>query len=107
MAKVTYVQPDGGRQTLDVANGLTVMEGAFDNGVDGIVAACGGCCSCSTCHVYVDPEWRERVGDAHAAEVDTMEFAMEVGEGSRLSCQITVSDELDGLVVHIPTDQAD
>ena len=91
MAKITYVQPDGSSQTLDVAVGLTVMEGAFDNGVDGIVALCGGSCSCSTCHVYVDPAWLERVGEAHSGEVDTMEFAIDPKPNSRLSCQVEVT----------------
>ena len=107
MPKITYVQPNGDRQTLDVAAGLTVMEGAFDNQVDGIVALCGGSCSCSTCHVYVDPEWTEKVGGPDSDELDTMEFAIDPKANSRLSCQITVSDELDGLVVHIPAEQAD
>ena len=106
MAKITYVQPSGERETLEVENGLTVMEGAYNNDVEGIVAACGGSCSCSTCHVYIDPEWRERVGGPHAAEEDTLELADDVRESSRLSCQIEVSEELDGLVVHVPTSQA-
>lgn len=107
MAKITYVQPDGERKTLDIAEGLTVMEGAFDHGVEGIVALCGGSCSCSTCHVYVDDEWLERVGAAHTGEVDTMEFAIDPKPNSRLSCQITITNDLDGLVVHIPPEQAE
>jgi 2Fe-2S ferredoxin len=104
--KITYVQPDGEEVTVEVPVGLTVMEGAIENDVDGIVAACGGSCSCSTCHVHVDEDWLEVVGPPHAAELDTLEFAIDVDERSRLSCQIEVSKELDGLIVHVAEEQA-
>ena len=107
MAKITYVEPGGASRTIDVPSGESVMDGAFDNQVDGIVALCGGSCSCSTCHVYVDDGWVEKVGTPHSAEQDTLEFAIDVRPNSRLSCQITVGDELDGLVVHLPAAQAD
>jgi 2Fe-2S ferredoxin len=104
--RITYVEPGGARRTVDVKLGYSVMEGAVMNRVDGIVAACGGACSCSTCHVHVDPEWVERVGPPHDAERDTLELAIGVDERSRLSCQIQVTAELDGLVVHVADDQA-
>ncbi len=107
MPRVTYVQPNGERVTLDLEPGSTVMEGAFDHGVDGIVALCGGSCSCSTCHVYVDDEWAERVGQADEGETGTLDFAIDTRPNSRLSCQITLDDRLDGLVVHVPAQQAD
>ena len=106
MPRITYVEPGGARRTVDVRLGYSVMEGAVMNRVDGIVAACGGACSCSTCHVHVDPEWIERVGPPHAAESDTLQLAIDVDERSRLSCQIQVTAELDGLVVHVADDQA-
>ncbi|REJ76465.1 MAG: 2Fe-2S ferredoxin [Acidobacteria bacterium] len=106
MAKITYIEPSGERKTIDVPPGSTVMDGAVDNNVDGIIASCGGSCSCSTCHVYVDEEWIGRTGRAHLAEQDTLEFAIDVRENSRLSCQIEVTDELDGLVVQVVDEQA-
>lgn len=106
MPRITYVEPGGARRTVDVRLGYSVMEGAVMNRVDGIVAACGGACSCSTCHVHVDPEWLERVGPPDAAEQDTLQLAIDVDERSRLSCQIQVTAELDGLVVHVADDQA-
>ena len=106
MPKVTFVQPSGDQQEVEIATGTTVMEGAVDHGVDGIVAACGGCCSCSTCHVYVDPSCAERVGQPDEAEQDVLEFAIDPDQRSRLSCQLEMSDELDGLIVHVPAEQA-
>ncbi len=106
MPKITFVEPGGDRKTVEIAVGTSVMEGAVDHGIDGIVAACGGSCSCSTCHVHVDAEWVERVGVAHEAEQDVLEFAIDPDERSRLSCQLEVSEALDGLVVHVPSEQA-
>jgi 2Fe-2S ferredoxin len=105
MTKITYVEPDGARIETEGETGSTVMETAILNGVPGIVAECGGACSCATCHVYVDPEWTDAVGGPSAMEEDMLDFAFEVKPTSRLSCQIRVRDELDGLVVHVPTRQ--
>ncbi len=84
---------------------MTVMEAAVKNSVPGIEAECGGACSCATCHVYVDDEWREKTGQPDEMEEDMLDFAFDVRDSSRLSCQIKVSDELDGLVVHVPEKQ--
>ncbi len=106
MAKVTYVQFDGTRHTVDVKEGLSIMQGAIEHGIDGIVAECGGACACGTCHVYVDPAWSERAGSPEALERETLTFAAaEMRPTSRLSCQITVSSELDGCVVYLPERQ--
>jgi 2Fe-2S ferredoxin len=106
MAKVTYIESNGEERTVEVPVGATVMDGAADHEIDGIVAVCGGGCSCSTCHVYVEPEWQERVGPPHDAEREILETAIAPAENSRLSCQIVVSEELDGLRVRIPEEQA-
>lgn len=106
MPKITYVEPSGERREIDAEVGQTVMEAAIDHDVDGIVAACGGSCSCSTCHVHVDEAWTEIVGPPHSAEQDTLEFALDVRPSSRLSCQIEVTDALDGLVVEVAEEQA-
>ena len=106
MPKVTFVQPDDSRTTVEIPVGTTLMEGAVDHDVAGIIAACGGSCSCSTCHVHIDAEWTERVGGPHEAEKDVLEFAIDPDDRSRLSCQIEVADALDGLVVHVPAEQA-
>ena len=105
MPRITFIQHDGAEQTLDVAPGQSVMQAAMSNGVSGIIADCGGSCSCATCHVYVDEAWRDRVPPQSPAEKDMVECALHVQENSRLSCQIKVVDELDGLVVRIPESQ--
>ena len=105
MARITYTAFDGASRQVDVRTGLSVMEGAKMNGVDGIDADCGGGCSCGTCHVFVDPAWLERVGPRTPIEEATIEFADGVLPNSRLSCQIKVTDELDGLVVRLPESQ--
>ncbi len=105
MAKITYVQPDGSRQTVDAQPGVTVMEAAKLNNVSGIEAECGGACACATCHVYVDAAWREKVGKPADMENDMLDFAFDVREESRLSCQIKVTEALDGLVVKVPEKQ--
>src|SRR6185503_18985814 len=99
MPKITFINQDGSQQTVEAEVGATVMETAIKNGVPGIEAECGGACACATCHVYVDAAWRAKTGDASAMEQDMLDFAFEVRPESRLSCQITVKDELDGLVV--------
>jgi 2Fe-2S ferredoxin len=106
MTKLTIVAFDGTQHDLDVANGSTVMENAVRNSVPGIEAECGGACACATCHVYVDDAWTALVGPPEAMEEDMLDFAYDVRPTSRLSCQIKVSDALDGLVVHVPERQA-
>ncbi len=106
MAKITYISSDEKEFVVDAKNGSTVMENAVKNSVPGIEAECGGACACATCHVYVDDAWTEKVGSPEAMEEDMLDFAFEMKETSRLSCQVTVSDDLDGLVVHIPSQQA-
>jgi 2Fe-2S ferredoxin len=106
MPKITYVEPDGERIEAEGEVGATVMETAILNGVPGIVAECGGACSCATCHVYVDDAWTAVVGGPSPMEEDMLDFAYEVKPTSRLSCQIKVRDALDGLVVKVPSRQA-
>jgi len=106
MAKITYVAADGSRYEVEAENGSTVMENAIRNGVPGIEAECGGACACATCHVYVDEAFMEVVGEPEPMEEDMLDFAYEVTPTSRLSCQIRVSDEIDGLVVTVPARQA-
>jgi ferredoxin, 2Fe-2S len=105
MPKITYIEHDGKVHTVDAPVGTTVMENAIKNGVPGIVAECGGACSCATCHVHVDEAWKEKVGPPSPMEEDMLDFAFDVKPTSRLSCQIKVTDELDGLVVHTPAQQ--
>ncbi len=106
MAKITYITHDDQRFEVDAPNGSTVMEMAIKNSVPGIEAECGGACACATCHVYIDDAWKEAVGGPEAMEEDMLDFAWEVQPTSRLSCQVKVSDALDGLVVRIPEKQA-
>lgn len=105
MTKLTIVAFDGSRHDLDVADGSTVMENAVRNSVPGIEAECGGACACATCHVYVDDAWTAAVGQPEAMEEDMLDFAFDVRPTSRLSCQIKMKPELDGLVVHVPERQ--
>ena len=106
MVKITYIEFDGTEHVIDVAEGLTVMEGARDNGVNGIEADCGGACACSTCHVYVAEEWVEKLPAREDMEEDMLDFAYEPdAKRSRLTCQLRVSDALDGLVVQMPEKQ--
>ena len=106
MAKITYITHDDQRFEVEAPNGSTVMEMAIKNSVPGIEAECGGACACATCHVYVDDAWKEAVGGPEAMEEDMLDFAWEVQPTSRLSCQVKVTDALDGLVVRIPEKQA-
>ncbi|SES71477.1 2Fe-2S iron-sulfur cluster-binding protein [Oceanicella actignis] len=105
MVKITYVEHNGTEHVVDVPVGLTVMEGARDNGIPGIEADCGGACACSTCHVYVDPAWTDRLPPKDPMEEDMLDFAYEPKENSRLTCQIKVTPELEGLVVRMPEKQ--
>jgi 2Fe-2S ferredoxin len=106
MAKITYIDSTGSSRTVEGEVGATVMETAIRNAIPGIEAECGGACACSTCHVYVDEAWREKTGEASPMEQDMLDFAYEVRPNSRLSCQIKVSADLDGLVVTTPDRQA-
>jgi ferredoxin, 2Fe-2S len=105
MAKITYIEFAGAEHPVEVKPGLTVMEGAVRNNVPGIDADCGGACACATCHVYVDEAWADKVGKASAMEESMLDFAEGVQPNSRLSCQIKVTPELDGLVVRMPESQ--
>ena len=106
MTKITFNTHDDKTHTVDVQNGLTVMEGAVQNDVPGIDADCGGGMACATCHVYVKDEWLNKIPKAEDAEVDMIDMAFEPKKNSRLSCQIIVSDELDGLEVTTPEKQS-
>ena len=105
MAKITYIEHSGTSHTIDVRNGLSVMEGAVKNNIPGIDADCGGACACATCHVYVDDAWTAKTGSPSSMEESMLDFANDLQPNSRLSCQIKVTDELDGLVVRMPSDQ--
>lgn len=106
MAKITFIGADGTRYDVAAEKGSTVMENAIRTGVPGIEAECGGACACATCHVYVGEEWRSVTGEPAPMEEDMLDFAYDVRPGSRLSCQIRVSDALDGLTVTVPDRQA-
>ena len=105
MPKITYKDNDGNSKTIEVEKGLTVMEGAIQNEIPGIDADCGGSMACSTCHVYVEEKWFDKLPKAEDAEVDMIDMAYEPKKNSRLSCQIIVSEELDGLEVTTPKKQ--
>ena len=106
MPKITYKNNQGKFKTIKVENGLTVMEGAIKNDIPGIDADCGGSLACATCHVYVEEKWLDKIPKAEEAEVDMIDMAYEPKKNSRLSCQLTVSDELDGLIVTTPAKQS-
>ena len=106
MVKITFIDTAGTARTVEGEVGSTVMEAAIKNGVPGIEAECGGACACSTCHVYVDEAWKAATGEPAPMEEDMLDFAYEVKPTSRLSCQIKVSPELDGLKVTVPERQA-
>ena len=105
MPRITYIEHKGKSHEIEVANGLTVMEGAVQNNIPGIDADCGGSCACATCHVYIKDEWFDKIPKKENAEEDMLDMAFEPEKMSRLSCQITVSDSLDGLVVKMPSKQ--
>ncbi len=106
MAKITYIDFQGNSKSIEVENGLTVMEGAIQNNIQGIDADCGGSMACATCHVYVNNEWLDKLPKPEEGEVDMIDMAFEPKKNSRLSCQITVSDELNGLIVTTPEKQS-
>lgn len=105
MALITFIDFEGTKRTVDAANGDSVMEAATSNDIPGIDADCGGACACATCHVYVGEEWVNVVGGPEDLEAEMLDVAEDVRENSRLSCQIKVSDEMDGLVVTTPESQ--
>ena len=105
MAKITFIQHNGSEQTVEGQAGMTVMETAVKNMVPGIDADCGGACACATCHVYVDDAWADKTGKASVMEESMLDFANDLQPTSRLSCQIIVSDALDGLIIRMPENQ--
>ena len=105
MPKITYIEQNGNSKTIEVDNGLTVMEGAVQNNIPGIDADCGGGMACATCHVYVEDSWLNKIPKAEDAEQDMIDMAYDPKKNSRLSCQIIVSDEIDGLTVTTPEKQ--
>lgn len=105
MPKITFIEANGNEIVTEAEVGSTVMETAIMNGVPGIIAECGGACTCATCHCYVDEAWIDIVGPPSMMEEDMLDFAFEVKPTSRLSCQIKVKDELDGLVMRVPSRQ--
>ena len=105
MPKIVFVEASGAEHRVDVPESWTLMEGAVKNSVPGIDADCGGACACATCHVYVQEPWLDKTGDKSAMEESMLDFAENVEPNSRLSCQIKVSDDLDGLVVKMPQSQ--
>ena len=106
MPKITYIEHNGKLHTINVPKGLSVMEGAVQNNIPGIDADCGGSMACATCHVYVKEEWFDKLPKKEDGEEDMIDMAHEPNKFSRLSCQLTVSDELEGLVVNLPEKQA-
>ena len=106
MVKLTYVESNGTEHTVDVDEGLSIMEGAVSNSIPGIDADCGGSMACATCHVYVEEKWLDKLPKAEDAEVDMIDMAYEPKKNSRLSCQLIVSDELEGLTVKTPEKQS-
>lgn len=101
MPKITYITPKGERHEVEVENGYTVMEGAVNNNIEGIVAECGGACACATCHAYIDESWLDKVAELDDMEDSMLDAAYERKDNSRLTCQIEVTDALDGLLVHV------
>ena len=105
MAQITYIEHDGTEHQVQVEDGYTVMQAALDNMLEGIVAECGGACSCATCHCYIDDAWIDKVGQPEDMEKEMIEFAANVKDNSRLGCQVKVTEELDGMVVRLPESQ--
>ena len=106
MPKITYIDSSGNSKTVDVSSGLSVMEGAIQNNIPGIDADGGGSMACATCHVYVQEKWLDKLNKIEDGEQDMLDMAFEPKKNSRLSCQLVVSDQLDGLVVNIPSKQS-
>jgi ferredoxin, 2Fe-2S len=106
MPQVVYITVDGKRHEVDVESGYSVMEGAINNNIDGIVAECGGACACATCHSYVDDAWLDKLAEMDDMEDSMLDAAYERKDNSRLTCQIEMSDNLDGLVIHVADNEA-
>ena len=106
MPKITYIDSSGNKNAIDVEKGLTVMEGAIQNDIPGIDADCGGSMACATCHVYIEENWVNKIPKAEESEIDMIDMAYEPKKNSRLSCQIIISEELDGLIVTTPEKQS-
>lgn len=106
MPKINFVDHRGEIRSVEAEAGVTVMEAATDNGIPGVLAECGGSCTCATCHVYVDEAWQEKAGPITSIEEEMLEYGFDVRPNSRLSCQIKISDELDGLIVATPERQS-
>ena len=105
MPKITFIEQDGTERTVEAELGSTVMETAINNDIPGILATCGGSCSCATCHVYVDDDWVDKLPPPELDENDMLDTALDLKESSRLSCQIKVTEEIDGLIVTTPERQ--
>jgi len=108
MVNILFIDPQGKRHEVEAEEGMTLMEAALKNMVPGIEADCGGACACATCHVYVDPQWLEKLpelGQRKETEEDMLDFAFDVKENSRLSCQVKITAEMDGMTVRIPEQQ--
>jgi 2Fe-2S ferredoxin len=106
MPKVTYITTDGERHEVTLENGYSVMEGAINNNIDGIVAECGGACACATCHSYIDESWLDRLPAMVDMEVSMLDAAYDRRQNSRLTCQIEMNDALDGLIIHVADNEA-
>lgn len=105
MPSITFIDHQGSKTTVKADSGSTVMQAATDNMIEGILAECGGACACATCHCYIDETWADKVGSADSSEAEMLEHTFEPKSTSRLSCQVTVTDDMDGLVVHLPAEQ--
>ncbi len=105
MPVINYIEANGTKHEVDVASGENIMQGAVDNMIDSILAECGGACACATCHCYVDDAWSDKIPAAESAEKDLLEAVVEPKENSRLSCQIVVTDDMEGFTVHLPESQ--
>ncbi len=105
MPLIQFITHDGNQYEAEIDTGSTLMQGAVDNMIDGILAECGGACSCATCHCFIDDAWVDVVGTAEGIEHEMLDVVREPKENSRLSCQITVTDEMEGLIVHLPESQ--
>ncbi len=105
MTQVTIIDPAGAEHQVDVESGTTLMQAAMDNGIDGIVAECGGACSCATCHCYLDDAWYAKAGEPSDIEKDMLDCVIDPQPTSRLSCQVVITDDLNGLVVRLPKSQ--
>jgi ferredoxin, 2Fe-2S len=105
MPKVTYIEFEGKEHSINLPLGFSIMEGAIQNSIKGIDADCGGSCACATCHVYIDENWVKKLPEIQESERDMLDFVTELKNNSRLSCQITMTDQLDGIIVRLPKKQ--